>query len=229
MLHHLWAAIYTKVIKPPYKEKRLNQLSDLHYVPVYLAIIVTVCWILLCTTYFYATLQPEYEGKRNFTFFTSFYFTMATFMTIGSGEFAPIVYQLIFPNLVCILIGLSLLALCINIIQRKIESIVNNLVDKIDGNYTEETHDSGKTVIGKKKIIKNEEMLKNNFSSHQPKAVQTNLHEPKPDLKSESILLMVEEGCQANLDRTNCYKKWAVNQKRKKIKSTSKEKVTMKK
>lgn len=205
LLHKLWANAYRRVVKPPYKENSICLLSDKHYVPFYLAIIVTVFWILVCTTYFYLTLYDAYKDTRNFTFFTSFYFTMVTFMTIGSGEFAPIVYNLIFPNLIFILIGLSLLALCINIIQRKIEYLFNSFTDKIDGirnhSASYDTETNGRRKNGKPL---------SQFKSHQPIAVLTNIRKPKSAKRKESVLLMLDEECQVDLDSNNCYKNWAV-------------------
>lgn len=151
VLHKLWTYVYKRFRKPPYKDVRLMQLSDPRYVPLSLGLIVTFCWILICSAYFYSTLKSEYENKTKFTFFTSFYFTMITFMTIGYGEFAPVQYKMIFPNLVLILIGLSLVGLCIRLFQSEIENVVNDLVDMIDKEYTETLDDDDKTMSDDKK------------------------------------------------------------------------------
>lgn len=152
ILHKSWSCIYKRFKKPPYSNKREAQLANKNYVPLTLGLLVTVFFILVCSLYFYLTLGPAYRSQhQRFTFFTSFYFTMITFLTIGFGEYSPVKYKLIFSNLILIMIGLSLVALCISLFKFEIEEVVNDLIDMIDKEYTEIVDNDEKTMSDDKR------------------------------------------------------------------------------
>lgn len=106
---------------------------DNNFVPLSIGIGVTMLWILFCSIYFYFSLKPFYNN--GFTFFTAVYFTIVTFLTIGLGDISPVDYDLIIITIILITIGLALVAMCIEIVQTKLEMMFDNVEHLIEREY----------------------------------------------------------------------------------------------
>lgn len=100
-------------------------------IPVSLALVVTVGWIFGCAALFCV-------WETNWTYFESIYFFFISLTTIGLGDVTPDhpKYMIIAYGLV--IVGLSLVSMCINVIQRKLEKLYYQLLQMILDEYTKQ-------------------------------------------------------------------------------------------
>ncbi|CAD5234538.1 unnamed protein product [Bursaphelenchus xylophilus] len=89
--------------------------------PVLLAVGVAFGWMFLCAAIF---LQFE----DDWDYFKSFYFFFCSLTTIGYGDVTPTNSEDMFLIFGFIIIGLSLVSMCVNVIQLKLEELFEELL-----------------------------------------------------------------------------------------------------
>ncbi|CAJ0929445.1 unnamed protein product, partial [Mesorhabditis belari] len=82
--------------------------------PVPIAIGVVVAWIFICSATF-CIWESEWD------YFVAFYFFFISLSTIGLGDITPTQPRYLLMLFIYIIIGLSLVSMCINLIQAKLE------------------------------------------------------------------------------------------------------------
>uniref|UniRef100_A0A914C1V2 Potassium channel domain-containing protein n=2 Tax=Acrobeloides nanus TaxID=290746 RepID=A0A914C1V2_9BILA len=108
---------------------------DANMVPLRLAIIVLVFWVLMSASVF--CLFEKWD------FFTSMYFFFISLTTIGFGDVTP-EHKVACMNFLLILIGLSVVSMSINIIQQHIQEIFTQIVQSIESDFKKNIIDGGK-------------------------------------------------------------------------------------
>ncbi|CAJ0915544.1 unnamed protein product, partial [Mesorhabditis belari] len=93
------------------EDKRDLEIFDL---PVPIAIGVVVAWIFICSATF-CIWESEWD------YFVAFYFFFISLSTIGLGDITPTQPRYLLMLFIYIIIGLSLVSMCINLIQAKLE------------------------------------------------------------------------------------------------------------
>ncbi|KAI6205723.1 hypothetical protein M3Y94_00824700 [Aphelenchoides besseyi] len=128
--------------------------------PIGFLIFLTILWILFCA---YILLLWE----EHWTYGTSLYFVLVSFLTIGFGDVLVSKPKYIIPFACLLLIGLALVSTVLTLIQKQIEALASGMKDSIDKEYlaalqqaedeaeAEETVENGADVeTGKKKAKK---------------------------------------------------------------------------
>ncbi|CAJ0582873.1 unnamed protein product, partial [Mesorhabditis spiculigera] len=92
-------------------DKRDLEIFDL---PVPIAISVVIAWIFICSATF-CIWESEWD------YFVAFYFFFISLSTIGLGDITPTEPKYLLMLFIYIIIGLSLVSMCINLIQAKLE------------------------------------------------------------------------------------------------------------
>ncbi|CAD5232248.1 unnamed protein product [Bursaphelenchus xylophilus] len=87
---------------------------DLFDLPIPIAILVVFVWILICSATFCI-------WEKDWDYFVAFYFFFISLSTIGLGDISPSQPKYLLMLFVYIIIGLSLVSMCINLIQIKFE------------------------------------------------------------------------------------------------------------
>ncbi|CAI4222985.1 unnamed protein product [Auanema sp. JU1783] len=87
---------------------------DVFNLPIPVALLVVVCWIFICS----ATVLL---WEDDWDYFVAFYFFFISLSTIGLGDITPTQPKYLLLIFLLILIGLSLVSMCINLIQAKLE------------------------------------------------------------------------------------------------------------
>uniref|UniRef100_A0A0K0FWY9 Potassium channel subfamily K member 18 (inferred by orthology to a human protein) n=1 Tax=Strongyloides venezuelensis TaxID=75913 RepID=A0A0K0FWY9_STRVS len=82
--------------------------------PIIVAIGIVVAWIFICSATFCI-------WERDWDYFVAFYFFFISLSTIGLGDIKPTQPKYLSILFIYIIIGLSLVSMCINLIQSKIE------------------------------------------------------------------------------------------------------------
>ncbi|EGT49225.1 CBN-TWK-42 protein [Caenorhabditis brenneri] len=95
-------------------------------IPLLLVLIVLFFWMTQCVAYF--------AYFENWTFFESVYFFFISMTTIGFGDFTPN-HSVAVGGIVFILGGLSVVSMCINVIQMQLEYLFNQIVQRIENDF----------------------------------------------------------------------------------------------
>ncbi|KAK0413389.1 hypothetical protein QR680_006773 [Steinernema hermaphroditum] len=82
--------------------------------PIPIAIFVVIAWIFVCSATFCI-------WERDWDYFLAFYFFFISLSTIGLGDITPTQPKYLLMLFIYIIIGLSLVSMCINLIQAKLE------------------------------------------------------------------------------------------------------------
>ncbi|CAI5456169.1 unnamed protein product [Caenorhabditis angaria] len=100
---------------------RLSSEDRISEMPVILAIGVAFGWMFLCAAIFL-------KFEKDWDYFKSFYFFFCSLTTIGYGDVTPTNSEDMFIIFGLIIIGLSLVSMCINVIQLKLEKLFEELL-----------------------------------------------------------------------------------------------------
>ncbi|KAL3985679.1 Ion channel family protein [Acanthocheilonema viteae] len=90
-------------------DKRDLEIFDL---PIPIAISVVIAWIFICSATFCV-------WEKDWNYFVAFYFFFISLSTIGLGNITPTQPKYLLMLFIYIIIGLSLVSMCINLIQAK--------------------------------------------------------------------------------------------------------------
>ncbi|EYC05070.1 hypothetical protein Y032_0084g1762 [Ancylostoma ceylanicum] len=93
------------------EDKRDLDIFDL---PIPIAITVVISWIFICSATFCI-------WEHDWDYFVAFYFFFISLSTIGLGDITPTQPKYLLMLFIYIIIGLSLVSMCINLIQAKLE------------------------------------------------------------------------------------------------------------
>ena len=102
--------------------------------PVWLAIGIAGGWTFLCSAIFL-------KFEKDWDYFKSFYFFFCSLTTIGYGDVTPTNSEDMFIIFGFIIIGLSLVSMCINVVQLKLENLFEELLMTILEEYGAEQGD----------------------------------------------------------------------------------------
>ncbi|CAB3398963.1 unnamed protein product [Caenorhabditis bovis] len=114
------------------EDRRDLEIFDL---PIPIAIFVVIAWIFICSATFCI-------WESDWDYFVAFYFFFISLTTIGLGDITPTQPKYLLMLFIYIIIGLSLVSMCINLIQAKLErtyeagrvvETVLSIVDKTGG------------------------------------------------------------------------------------------------
>ena len=89
--------------------------------PVWLAIGIAGGWMFLCSAIFL-------KFEKDWDYFKSFYFFFCSLTTIGYGDVTPTNSEDMFIIFGFIIIGLSLVSMCINVVQMKLENLFEEIL-----------------------------------------------------------------------------------------------------
>ncbi|EPB71431.1 Ion channel [Ancylostoma ceylanicum] len=87
---------------------------DIFDLPIPIAITVVISWIFICSATFCI-------WEHDWDYFVAFYFFFISLSTIGLGDITPTQPKYLLMLFIYIIIGLSLVSMCINLIQAKLE------------------------------------------------------------------------------------------------------------
>lgn len=105
-------------------------------IPVPVALFVTIGWIFLCAGLFCI-------WETEWTYFTSVYFIFISFSTIGLGDVTPIHTDYMIGVFYFVIVGLSLVSMCINVIQHRLEELYMQLLMMIFQEYQKRLMEGG--------------------------------------------------------------------------------------
>uniref|UniRef100_A0A915A848 Potassium channel domain-containing protein n=1 Tax=Parascaris univalens TaxID=6257 RepID=A0A915A848_PARUN len=100
--------------------------------PLLLAVGVASGWMFLCAAIFL-------KFEKDWDYFKSFYFFFCSLTTIGYGDVTPTNSEDMFIIFGFIMVGLSLVSMCINVVQLKLEQLFEELLVMM----IEEYHETG--------------------------------------------------------------------------------------
>ncbi|VDN08099.1 unnamed protein product [Thelazia callipaeda] len=106
----------------------LSEAEGQRTVPLKAALIFFFLWILIS-----AFIVRLWE--TNWTYFTAYYYFFTSLTTIGLGDVVTETPNYIIFNLALTMIGLSVVGLCIAIVQAKIRLIFDRMIRSIDSQY----------------------------------------------------------------------------------------------
>ncbi|CAK5096096.1 unnamed protein product [Meloidogyne enterolobii] len=98
-----------------------------HSPPLFIALIVTTSWIFLAAAIF--CLWEEWS------YFTSIYFFFISMSTIGFGDITPQHPQYMIMSFFVVIVGLSLVSVCINVVQEKVAQLYMEILNKMLQQY----------------------------------------------------------------------------------------------
>ncbi|KAE9414001.1 hypothetical protein Angca_003746 [Angiostrongylus cantonensis] len=87
---------------------------DIFDLPIPVAILVVITWIFVCSATFCI-------WEHDWDYFVAFYFFFISLSTIGLGDITPTQPKYLLMLFIYIIVGLSLVSMCINLIQAKLE------------------------------------------------------------------------------------------------------------
>ncbi|VDK50172.1 unnamed protein product [Anisakis simplex] len=128
-------------------EQELVQPGPPPRMPVMVAVGVTVGWIFFC-----AALFKVWEA--NWTYAESCYFMFISLSTIGLGDVAVKRRDLMVICFVFVIVGLSLVSMCINVIQTAIEDVYMKLLMRLLVEYQSKLAEGGDQVDASKGMMK---------------------------------------------------------------------------
>uniref|UniRef100_A0A0N4Z199 Potassium channel domain-containing protein n=1 Tax=Parastrongyloides trichosuri TaxID=131310 RepID=A0A0N4Z199_PARTI len=111
-----------------YKSKLLDEERD-SGIPVLVAMFVAFGWMFMCAAAFLFF-------EKDWDYFKSFYFFFCSLTTIGYGDVVPTSSDDMFIIFFFIIIGLSLVSMCINVVQLKLEQLVEEILLAMMEEYT---------------------------------------------------------------------------------------------
>ncbi|CAB3410431.1 unnamed protein product [Caenorhabditis bovis] len=100
---------------------KVSEEDRISEMPLTLAIGVAFSWMFLCAAIFL-------RFEKDWDYFKSFYFFFCSLTTIGYGDVTPTNSEDMFIIFGLIIIGLSLVSMCINVIQLKLEKFFEELL-----------------------------------------------------------------------------------------------------
>uniref|UniRef100_A0A915PP91 Potassium channel domain-containing protein n=1 Tax=Setaria digitata TaxID=48799 RepID=A0A915PP91_9BILA len=106
----------------------LSEAEKQRTVPLKAAFIFFFLWILISA--FVVRLW-----ETNWTYFTAYYYFFTSLTTIGLGDVVTETPNYIIFNLALTMIGLSVVGLCVSIVQAKIRLIFDRMIRSIDSQY----------------------------------------------------------------------------------------------
>ncbi|VDN93307.1 unnamed protein product [Brugia pahangi] len=106
----------------------LSEVEKQRTVPLKAAFIFFFLWILISA--FVVRLW-----ETNWTYFTAYYYFFTSLTTIGLGDVVTETPNYIIFNLALTMIGLSVVGLCVSIVQAKIRLIFDRMIRSIDSQY----------------------------------------------------------------------------------------------
>ncbi|KHJ46375.1 Ion channel [Trichuris suis] len=115
------AVVVKKKVDKPKRRFRDRQ------VPVTVAVLFTIGWIFLCAGIF--TLWEQWS------YFEAVYFFFISLSTIGLGDIVPDYPSYMIMNYGLVIIGLSLVTVCISLVEAKIELLYYDLLKRVFGEY----------------------------------------------------------------------------------------------
>uniref|UniRef100_A0AC35TWR6 Ion_trans_2 domain-containing protein n=1 Tax=Rhabditophanes sp. KR3021 TaxID=114890 RepID=A0AC35TWR6_9BILA len=111
-----------------YKSRILNKDRDTG-MPVIVAILIAFGWMFLCAAIFL-------KFEKDWDYFKSFWFVFCSLTTIGYGDVTITKSEDMLVIFGFIIIGLSLVSMCINVCQLKLEEFVEEILLAIMEEYT---------------------------------------------------------------------------------------------
>ncbi|MCP3662070.1 MAG: two pore domain potassium channel family protein [Gammaproteobacteria bacterium] len=105
-----------------------NVYKDRDRLPLYVAITMTIFWILLTSVYFHCFLvfHPE-TIPSSWSYFDAFYFTVVSLFTISFRDYAPISNELVLLTFPIIFVSQALVSMCVAVVQKRMKSHVEEL------------------------------------------------------------------------------------------------------
>ncbi|WKY02427.1 hypothetical protein Q1695_016020 [Nippostrongylus brasiliensis] len=100
---------------------KLSEEERISEMPLLLALGVAFGWMFLCAAIFL-------RFEKDWDYFKSFYFFFCSLTTIGYGDVTPTKSEDMFIIFGLIMVGLSLVSMCINVIQLKLEKLFEELL-----------------------------------------------------------------------------------------------------
>uniref|UniRef100_A0A914H3Z2 Potassium channel domain-containing protein n=1 Tax=Globodera rostochiensis TaxID=31243 RepID=A0A914H3Z2_GLORO len=124
----IWFMEFVSCVKDA--EKLKGKVRGTGRMPVLLAIGVAFSWMFLCAAIFL-------KFEKDWDYFKSFYFFFCSLTTIGYGDVTPTNSEDMFIIFGFIIVGLSLVSMCINVIQLKLEELFEELLLTMMEEYVE--------------------------------------------------------------------------------------------
>lgn len=103
--------------------------SEISDIPILFGVVITAAWIFGQTLFF--------SYMEDWPVFESLYFVFISLTTVGLGEFAPVHFTWTVANFTFIIVGMSLVSLTINIIERNVENFFLRTKIEIERQYKE--------------------------------------------------------------------------------------------
>ncbi|CAK5087012.1 unnamed protein product [Meloidogyne enterolobii] len=110
------------------EEERQEEVTEAPRMPVIVAVTCTFAWIFLCAGLFRL-------WEHQWTYGDSLYFMFISLLTVGLGDVNVQRRDLMVLCFIFVIIGLSLVSMCINVIQNSLEDLYRKLLLKILSDY----------------------------------------------------------------------------------------------